>query len=1227
MLANPIMTEVRNCLECGVRLTGENLEGFCRCCISRLVFDPAFTDSPAAETTPQRVIGDFELVEEIGRGGMGVVWRARQRTLNRVVALKFIAAGPFASREFRERFRQEAATTARLQHPNIVAVYEAGEHDGHAWLAMEFVAGRSLADLAREGPLPAREAAGLVRTIARAIQRAHAHGVIHRDIKPSNILLDAVGEPRVTDFGLARDLTAGSDLTLTGQALGSPSFCAPEQVAGNAGRKASGPESEMKARVSHTSHLPTFRPAGFQGLDLNAETSHESKAANTNISFAVDIYGLGAILYHLLTGRPPFLGTTIGDTLRAVLHDEPVSPRRLNPAVPHDLETICLKCLEKEPSRRYATALVLADDLGRFLDGEPVLARPVTRPERAWRWCRRKPAFAAALSATLLLLLVVLVGGPLATLRIARERAGAEENIVRQYVATGSRLEESGDTVAALPWFAAAALREQVAGQLPLHQLRLGWSSQGLPVPEFLVAFEAYVTATAWSADGRWLAFGDGAGWVRVFNPAQDQSPVMAVRHGAGIGQIAFAAGGSQLLTVAAADDAASRRGSNLDARNEVRVWAVPDGKLALTLAHPAPVTQLAYTPAGDRVAAIVPGHGIWIWQVTDRHHLATVADNTTVLDATFSTDGRALFLIPAVGRVERWEVGAERASWSQEHPSARHLALDSTGSKLASYGRGPQVQLLDPVTGASGKSFGTGSSLDSPGVNHVEFSPDGFTLLVAGRDAVARLWDLSTGEPRRELRYVSHFTRAVDDFTARFGPGGSHLLLAGNAGVRLFNAQTLEPMGPGLLSFTGVPFAEFAPNGGRLLTVGLDSVARVWPWPPRPPAAVVHPWPGPVDEIAATPDGNQFAVAGEGEAAVFQRQKDGFREQFRVTVRPGAQHNGVEFSPDGHRLVVTGNGELRVWDSATGQPVTAPLIHAAGGEILARFTPDSGRLVSAGGDGTIVVWKLADEGANVERRLTNGSSIRCLEVSPDGRQVLVGASTGGAQLWQLETGEPAGPPVLQGSAVLAVAFSADGRLAASAGEDGFTRVWKTSTGEEICSLLRHFGYVASVKFSADGRHLLTASADRLATIWDLSRGEPVVRMRHGDYVNEAVFSPDERLVATASEQGLRLWDATTGEALSPWLTSASDKPQAWKVRFLPNGLSVLACSQYAHNATARTLPGDRREKEAWLDLSAVVSGQHITAAGQVEVVPPAAAVAAQQRLNPIRPRQTSPIP
>jgi serine/threonine protein kinase len=377
------MAATRTCQKCGASFSGGALGGLCPNCVGRLAFllepsagAPGDTPPPFPSGTLPRHFGDYDLLGEIARGGMGVVYKARQISLNRTVALKTILAGNLASAAEVARFRAEAEAAANLRHPNIVAIHEVGEQDGHHYFSMEYVAGQNLAQLSpgAAGRKAAwfRRVAAWLRTIAEAVQYAHEQGTLHRDLKPSNVLIDGNDQPHVTDFGLAKQSRQDLELTVSGQVLGTPGFMSPEQASGKRGLV--GPQS--------------------------------------------DVYSLGAILYFLLTGQPPHTGESVPETLARALDSEPVAPRTSNRNIPRDLETICLKCLEKAPARRYASARELALDLERFINYEPIVARPISKLERFGRRCRRHPLVTALVS----LLLVLLVGWVLVFYRLAQDK-------------------------------------------------------------------------------------------------------------------------------------------------------------------------------------------------------------------------------------------------------------------------------------------------------------------------------------------------------------------------------------------------------------------------------------------------------------------------------------------------------------------------------------------------------------------------------------------------------------------------------------------------------------------------------------------------------------------------------------------------------------------------------------------------------------------------------------
>src|SRR6266496_2115046 len=369
-----ITTAKRFCRKCGATIPPNSPQQSCGACLLETGLGPIESEREvtADPSTPLRTslaspsmlmdFGDYELLQQIGRGGQGVVFRARQKSLNRTVALKVISLGQWASEAHVKRFRREAEAAARLEHPCIVPIYEVGERDGSCYFSMKFVEGGQLDEVAKREPMPPRRAAELIAKVARTVHYAHEHGILHRDIKPGNILLDAEGEPHLTDFGLARLVETESTITRTMEVLGTPSYMAPEQAVGN----------------------------------------------DAAITSATDVYGLGAVLYQLLTGHPPFAGGTTFETVRLVLDTEPRQPRLLNPKIDRDLNTICLKCLDKDPQRRYASALALAEDLERWLKHEPIRARRTGLFTRGRKWLRRNPTI--AVMAAMLLVLAVPLG-------------------------------------------------------------------------------------------------------------------------------------------------------------------------------------------------------------------------------------------------------------------------------------------------------------------------------------------------------------------------------------------------------------------------------------------------------------------------------------------------------------------------------------------------------------------------------------------------------------------------------------------------------------------------------------------------------------------------------------------------------------------------------------------------------------------------------------------------
>jgi WD40 repeat protein len=773
-----------------------------------------------------RRLGDYELLEEVGRGGMGVVYKARQPGLNRLVALKMILAGGHAGARDLVRFRREAEAAARLQHPNIVQIHEVGEQDGRPFLALEFVDGGNLAQRLARGPLPAREAAQLVETLARAMHYAHQRGVVHRDLKPANVLLSFSGRsqsgvdatplqaplcerplneavPKITDFGLAKQPEDGADPTQTGAILGTPSYMAPEQAAGKS--KEVGP--------------------------------------------AADLYALGAILYETLAGRPPFQAASALDTLEQVRSQEPVAPTRLQPKVPRDLETVCLKCLRKDPARRYASALDLADDLRRFLDGKPIQARPVHSVERLARWCRRNPVPAGLAAALVLALAVGFAGVTWKWLDAEEQKGRAEDEARAAEEARGKEATQRQQKEAALQeaqanlyfyrihlahreWLANHVGRaEQILGECPADLRRWEWRYLDRLGHSELLTLRGHtgkVRCVAFSPDGTCLATGGWEQAIKLWNATNGRVTRELDRSIQGAFEVValtFSADGTRLAAISSNYRLVMYSPTRQPSFGLLQAWDVSTGKEIVPLrVVTGPIEGSAAFSPDDRRLFVAFGAGsVQAWDtVTGREILPRPTDDRGYGPLACSPDGRTLARPGRENRVLLWEVatGRELRACRGHTDAVQAVAFSLDGKRLASAGLDRTVRIWDVATG---EALLTRWADEAP--SYVAFSPDGRRLVSGGAGGTVRIRDGTTGQELATLRSNSS---EVAGFA--LGPDGKRLAWATDEPtVKVWDAVNGQETRTLCRQRDEVRSVAFGPGPEPVAAVGMGTTVRVW--------------------------------------------------------------------------------------------------------------------------------------------------------------------------------------------------------------------------------------------------------------------------------------------------------------------------------------------------------------------------------------------------------------
>jgi WD40 repeat protein/serine/threonine protein kinase len=1077
-------------------------------------------------------LGDYQVLQEVGRGGMGIVYEAVQVSLGRHVALKLLPRHALLDPRHLQRFKREAKAAARLHHSNIVPVYGVGEEDGLHYYVMQFIQGLSLEEVLAElrrlrrrsersgnngqskdpqtkatrevsaaavaqlllsrrfsagpasgGRQPPAEARGgrfdqgadaprlpgsdisihmpgqsadsrlsdmgkaywqsvadVGVQVAAALAYASSQGILHRDIKPSNLLLDTQGTVWVTDFGLAK-AADGEDLTLTGDVVGTLRYLAPERLQGKSD------------------------PRG-------------------------DVYSLGITLYELLTLRPAFVGTDRARLMQRVAHEDPLRPRKLDRRIPHDLETIVLKAMDKEPARRYRTAAELAEDLRRFLADRPVQARPIGVLQRIVKWARRRPAAAALVGVSFMAFLSLLVGtswhnAQLRQANQAETRAKGELEHALERERQNSYYQRIG--LADREWFENNLDRmEQFLEACPAD-LR-GWEWRYLKRLRYKthssLHHDSMILCVAFSPVGSHLASCSQDGVIKVWDAHSDQLVQWFDARPNVLRCLAFSPDG-QRLAVACSD-------------NTVRIWDMKgDNKPLEWKAHRSQVTWVAFSPDGRRLASSCFGFG-WegdsaggeakVWDAATAQEICTFKGQPLgIHSVVFSPDGRRLASGSEDHTVKVWDArtGGELFTCSGHTEPVVALAFSPDGQSLASgsthWGlpRG-EVRFWDARTGELERTFRGHIGC----VLSLAFSPDGRRLASGGMDRTVKLWDVASGRDILTLRGHRHTIRSV-----AFSADG-RLLASASADreVRIWDATSLKEL-PGEEPPTlhvhpaGVLGVAFHPDGQRLASVADNGGVRLWDWHTTKPLFAL-----PDSEgfwcLAISPDGQRLAAGGEGIINVWDLRAGHLLAPLRGFSN---KTSSVAFGPDSWHLVSAHwDKRVRVWDTATKEVRPIPA-HGWAIDCLA-LSPDGKFAVTASVDETVKVWEIA---SSMEiTRLEPRHTVRpwCVAFRPDGQVLASGSLDGTIKLWETQTWkqcqELRDP---RGAGVVCMAFSPDNRLLAWGSTDATVKVWDVRS-EETRSLRGHTSWVKGVAFSPDGKWIASASLDGTIKLWQLAR-------------------------------------------------------------------------------------------------------------------------------------------
>jgi WD40 repeat protein/serine/threonine protein kinase len=1044
------------------------------------------------------VLGDFRIVREIGRGGMGVVYEAEQISLQRRVALKVLPFAAVLDQKQLQRFRNEAQAAASLDHPNIVGVHSVGCERAVHFYAMQYIEGRTLAqvigDLRQNAGLVAKDSQGdglppsgekassddptvefeatpkpdaspsadtdreaqtqaqastegshrtpeFFRAVARlgiqaaeALEHAHQLGVVHRDVKPSNLLVDASGHLWVTDFGLAQTQT-GANLTMTGDVLGTLRYMSPEQAQG-----------DRRILDHHT-----------------------------------DIYSLGVTLYELLTLEPPFASHDRHKLIHQIIDANVSPPRGLNASIPRDLETIVLKAMAAEPEDRYATAQGLADDLRRFLDHEPIQARPPSLAERCMKWARRHVAVVVATAIALMIAVVALIVSTLLVVRSQREALRQRDiahDLRRQAEIREQTLRASERTLRHHLYAADLKLAYQAwqnadvdsaVELLSRHQPEAGREDlRGFewhyvwrlchPESRTLLGHTGDVYCLSYSPDGQTIASAGRDGTVILWDAETGESRLVLKGHSGEVNHVAFSPDGKAVAT--GGDD------------DTVRVWETDTGRCKATLhGHTDDVYGVAFSPDGRFLASGGCDDTVKLWETTGYQEHATLRGHTHDVESlAFTPDGATLATASSDNTVRLWNpvTGEERAPPLEHDNWVTCLAFSHDGRKLATVCKDLAVRVWDVGNGREELTL-TGHN---ERIHSVAFSPDDHLLVSTDKGGKVLIWDVASEHITGVIR--EHSGRV---WCARFSPDGKTLATANADGaVKLWDLYASRR--PMRMPGRGVYYVSISPNGRMLAFTPREEKQRMWNLSTGHGETVIEG--GCIAAMALSRNGCAVASGTiEGGLGIANLSTGRLSDPGSH----GASVSCIAFSWDDRTMASVGGRTIRLWNTQEDQLERVLQVHDAVGSL--DFSPDGRALAAGCADGTVELWDIQ---TNREPPTLDAHSqgIHCVVFSPDGKTLATSSADRTIRLWDYRSAHPLATLSGHTDVVTSLAFSPDGSTLASASDDHMVKLWHVFTKQELCSLEAHSGPVRCVAFARDGKTLVSGgiSADDTSEVY-----------------------------------------------------------------------------------------------------------------------------------------------